>query len=565
MTTIMRHPTAMLLLGCLLLAPPRPAIGQDAPEDPMPELLTRLGEIEARIGYLHLRHAGAVGEDLDLFADQLARRWREHHAIVGEMVVATQAAREAGAERPDATERIRVALEREFAFVRVYAESVQEQISNLREARPETAPGDLFGLEIRLTELNVDLDEVIEAATEDVERAPAVGADLGPDVALLDHRLEDRAATLAARIELVVDQRATLLDRIGKAGADTVAIRAELNALEEKLYGTTTSLQTMVDLMGRRDLETAGYRRLLLESTGDLGVAALDPEVVGGLVSDRWNSVRGWLRDNSGGLLLKAATIFLVLFIFGILARLARRVANKALSASPVETTELLRRLLVGMASKLMWLIAFLVVLSVFGIDVGPMLAGLGIAGFVLGFALQDTLSNFAAGLMIMFYRPFDVGDVVTAGGVQGKVESVTLVSTVITTFDNQILIVPNNKVWGDVINNVTAQDKRRVDLVFGIGYPDDAAKARKIMEDVLADHELVLADPESVVRLHELADSSVNFVCRPWCRTDDYWTVYWDVTATVKQRFDAEGISIPFPQRDVHLYQYGTTEQEAN
>jgi small conductance mechanosensitive channel len=384
-------------------------------------------------------------------------------------------------------------------------------------------------------------------------------------VALLDHRLEDRAATLAARIELVVDQRATLLDRIGKAGADTVAIRAELNALEEKLYGTTTSLQTMVDLMGRRDLETAGYRRLLLESTGDLGVAALDPEVVGGLVSDRWNSVRGWLRDNSGGLLLKAATIFLVLFIFGILARLARRVANKALSASPVETTELLRRLLVGMASKLMWLIAFLVVLSVFGIDVGPMLAGLGIAGFVLGFALQDTLSNFAAGLMIMFYRPFDVGDVVTAGGVQGKVESVTLVSTVITTFDNQILIVPNNKVWGDVINNVTAQDKRRVDLVFGIGYPDDAAKARKIMEDVLADHELVLADPESVVRLHELADSSVNFVCRPWCRTDDYWTVYWDVTATVKQRFDAEGISIPFPQRDVHLYQYGTTEQEAN
>jgi len=284
--------------------------------------------------------------------------------------------------------------------------------------------------------------------------------------------------------------------------------------------------------------------------------------VVGGLISDRWDSVRAWLRDQSGGIFLKSVTILLVLFIFGVLARLARRIANKAISASPVQTTELLRRLLVGMASKAMWLIAFLVVLSVFGIDVGPMLAGLGIAGFVLGFALQDTLSNFAAGLMIMFYRPFDVGDVVTAGGVQGKVESVTLVSTVITTFDNQVLIVPNNKVWGEVINNVTAQDTRRVDLVFGIGYPDDAAKARRIMEDVLASHELVLADPEPVVRLHELADSSVNFICRPWCRTEDYWTVYWDVTETVKQRFDAEGISIPFPQRDVHLYPHGAGVQ---
>ena len=562
MTTMIRNSTAVLLGACVLLTPLRPALAQDVASDPMPKLLTRLGEMEARLGYLQLRYENAVGEDRDLFADQLARRWREHHALLGEMVDATAKAREAGAERPDATERIQVALEGEFAFVRRHVERVDEQISSLREARPETPPGDLFALEVRLTELNADLDELIEAATEDVERAAVLGVDLGPDVALLDQRLEDRAATLAARIELTVDRRATLLDRIGRAGADTVAIREELNALEEKLRGTTKSLQAMVDLMDQRDLETAGYRRLLLESTGDLGMTSLDAEVVGGLVADRWKSIRGWLSDNTGGLLLKGATILLVLFIFGILARLARRLANRALSASPVQASELLRRLLVGMASKLMWLIAFLVALSVFGIDVGPMLAGLGIAGFVLGFALQDTLSNFAAGLMIMFYRPFDVGDVVTAGGVQGKVLSVSLVSTVITTFDNQILIVPNNKVWGDVINNVTAQDTRRVDLVFGIGYPDDAAKARKIMEDVLAGHELVLDEPESIVRLHELADSSVNFVCRPWCKTEDYWTVYWDVTATVKQRFAAEGISIPFPQRDVHLYPQETVGQ---
>ena len=533
------------------------ATAQDAASaDPMTELLTQLGKIEARIGYLQLRHENAVGEDLELFADQLARRWREHHALLGEMVAATETAREAGAERFDATERIRVALEREFGFIRLYGERVQERILNLRIASPDTPPAGLFALEVQLTEANIDFDELIEAAVDDIEHATVLGADLGPDVALLDHRLEDRAATVAARIELALDQRAALSSRARKAGADTVAIRAEVNGLDEKLHGATTSLQTMVDLMGRRDLETAGYRQLLLEATGDLGMSVLDPQVVGGLVGDRWASLRDWFRNNAGGIFVKLATLLLVLFVFGVLARLARGVVKRVVSGSRVETTELLSRLLVRMASKLVWLLGFLVVLSVFGIDIGPMLAGLGIAGFVLGFALQDTLSNFAAGLMIMAYRPFDVGDVVSAAGVQGKVDSVSLVSTVITTLDNQVLILPNNKVWGDVINNVTAQNTRRVDLVFGIGYGDDAEKAQRIMLEVLADNEMVLDDPEPVVRLHELADSSVNFVCRPWCRTDDYWDVYWDVTETVKQRFDAEGVSIPFPQRDVHIYQ---------
>jgi len=221
--------------------------------------------------------------------------------------------------------------------------------------------------------------------------------------------LEDRAATIAARIELTLDQRAALQDRITNAGADSVAIQRELDALAEKLHGTTNSLETMTALMARRDLPTAGYRRLLLEATGDLDVNILDAEVVGGLIEDRWKTMRDWFKDHTPGILVKLATILFVIFLFGILARVARKVVSKAISAASVDSSELLREMLVGMASKLMWLIAFLVVLSVFGIDVGPMLAGLGIAGFVLGFALQDTLSNFAAGLMIMAYQPLSL------------------------------------------------------------------------------------------------------------------------------------------------------------
>ena len=200
-------------------------------------------------------------------------------------------------------------------------------------------------------------------------------------------------------------------------------------------------------------------------------------------------------------------------------------------------------------------LIGVIIAIAQLGIEIAPLLAGLGIAGFVVGFALQDTLSNFASGIMILVYRPYDVGDAIEAGGVIGSVSRMNLVSTIILTFDNQLLVVPNNKIWGDVIRNITNQEMRRVDMTFGIGYSDDIAEAERVLTEIVTNHEKTLEDPAPVIRLHELGDSSINFVVRPWTRTNDYWDVYWDVTREVKRRFDAEGISIPFPRRDVHVY----------
>jgi small conductance mechanosensitive channel len=197
-----------------------------------------------------------------------------------------------------------------------------------------------------------------------------------------------------------------------------------------------------------------------------------------------------------------------------------------------------------------------LIALSQVGLDLGPVLAGLGVAGFIVGFALQDTLANFASGLMILIYRPFDVDDLVEAGGEFGRVSALSLVSTTLLTIDNQRLVVPNSQIWGGVIRNVTAQRDRRVDLVFGIGYSDDIPKAEAVLRRIVDEHPLVLDDPEPVVKVHSLGESSVDFVVRPWCKTDDYWDVHWDITKSVKMTFDAEGISIPFPQRDVHVHQ---------
>ena len=220
------------------------------------------------------------------------------------------------------------------------------------------------------------------------------------------------------------------------------------------------------------------------------------------------------------------------------------------------KTSALLQDFFVNTVRKVTFFVGLVIALSMLGVDIGPFLAAMGVVGFVVGFALQGTLSNFASGLMILMYRPYDIGDAVSVAGVSGKVDAMTLVSTTIKSFDNQKVVVPNSSIWGDVITNITGCDTRRVDMVFGIGYDDDIEKAQKLLEEILTAHPKVLKDPAPVVKLHELADSSVNFIARPWSTTSDYWDVFWDVTRTVKERFDAEGLSIPYPQQDVHMYE---------
>jgi small conductance mechanosensitive channel len=188
-------------------------------------------------------------------------------------------------------------------------------------------------------------------------------------------------------------------------------------------------------------------------------------------------------------------------------------------------------------------------------VPIASFFAILGAAGLAIGLALKDSLANFSSGVMLVFFRPFKAGDFVDAGGVSGTVTEISIFNTIMKTPDNRIITVPNGQIYAGSITNYSAESTRRIDLVFGIGYDDDIEAAQQVLEEVVAAHELILKDPAPVVRVSELADSSVNFVCRPWTKTADYWTVYWDLTREVKQAFDKAGISIPFPQRDVHVY----------
>jgi small conductance mechanosensitive channel len=308
--------------------------------------------------------------------------------------------------------------------------------------------------------------------------------------------------------------------------------------------------------MDRLGLPTAEYKQLLIAATGEITTDVFDAEVAQGLVATWADGVRDSVVSNGPSFLFKTLFFALVIGGFWLLSRFVRKVTERAVEAPHLRFSQLLKRMIASLASGTVMLMGVLIALSQLGVQIGPLLAGLGIAGFIVGFALQETLGNFAAGVMILAYRPYDVGDLIDcAGGVFGKVSHMNLVSTTVLTIDNQTKIVPNGKIWGDVITNVTAQTKRRVDLVFGISYTDDIPHAEEVMWSVIKEHPKVLSDPEPVIKLHELGDSSVNFVVRPWCSRDDYWDVHWDVTREVKLRFDREGISIPFPQRDVHFY----------
>ena len=202
--------------------------------------------------------------------------------------------------------------------------------------------------------------------------------------------------------------------------------------------------------------------------------------------------------------------------------------------------------------------LAFVIIaaLGQLGIHTASFVAVIGAAGLAIGLALQGSLANFAAGVLILIFKPYRVGDFVEVAGVSGSVAKVLVFTTELNTGDNKRVIIPNGQAMGGTITNYSTNDIRRVDLVMGIGYDDDIDKAKKVLEEVLAADERVLKEPEPNIAVVELADSSVNFVVRPWVNKEDYWGVYFDLTECVKKRFDQEGISIPYPQSDVHMHQ---------
>ncbi len=251
---------------------------------------------------------------------------------------------------------------------------------------------------------------------------------------------------------------------------------------------------------------------------------------------------------------MKVIGAFAILVIGRWVAKGLTRIVKRIMTRSNQDPT------LVGFISHLSYvtLLAFVIIaaLNQLGIQTASFIAVLGAAGLAVGLALQGSLSNFAAGVLMIIFRPFKVGDYIEGAGVGGTVEEIQIFTTQLKSPDNRTIVAPNAKIMGDTITNYTTKGTRRVDVVFGIGYGDDIDKARKVIAEIAASDVRVLETPAPVVLVSELADSSVNLTLRAWAKAEDYWSVTFDTLEKVKKRFDAEGISIPFPQRDLHIYE---------
>ena len=259
-----------------------------------------------------------------------------------------------------------------------------------------------------------------------------------------------------------------------------------------------------------------------------------------------------WLATNGTAFLVNLIVFLLILLAGRIAIGAALRVARRMMARSE-RVSEMLSDFLSSALSKVLWVIVLMVALGQLGIDIAPLIAGLGVAGFVIGFAFQDSLGNLAAGLMILLNQPFRVGDYVDAGGESGTVTELSFMATTLTTPDNKEIVIPNRTVWGSAVTNYTANDTRRVEWTIGIGYSSDIGRAVEIAHEILRGDEQVLEEPEPLIEVKELADSSVNLVIRGWTATADFWTVFFRVNRTIKERYDEAGIEIPFPQLDIH------------
>ena len=442
---------------------------------------------------------------------------------------------------------------------------VQDALDAADKSKAEALSGQAAIAREASAEASIAADKAVEAA----ESGDTVDAAKHSEQTVQSVREAGAALqTTSAVIDQAIDEQqdvAAIADHAGRSGLDESArLAAELaqREMEDKkdILVSVTELRTqrtaltdrlnvVLDVLSAKLGKTAvGAEnefilpfRLYAQSVNSVKVDVTDTQSA---VSNIW----GWLRSDLGGIRLARNIGYFGASVlsFWLLGWILGRLVDRALKLTRI-TLELMRSVIVRMVRRVTLVIGIIVGLAAMDINVGPILAVVGAAGFVVAFALQNTLSNFASGIMIMIYRPFDVGDLISVGGVTGEARSMNLVSTTIATRDNQLLVVPNNTIWNNIIVNITGSDTRRVDLFFRIGYRDDIEAAQSLIQGVLDQHPLILKEPEPTIGVAELGEVAVTLSCRPWAKTEDYWQVYREVTRNVKERFEQAGMKPPF------------------
>jgi small conductance mechanosensitive channel len=444
-------------------------------------------------------------------------------------------------------------LQQEFTLVEEAIERRVADLDSLRSLRTETPLNGLADLEDDIGLANAQLDTTLAFVIESLTEAEEVGVNTSEQWANVDRFLLSRAAELTGRLQLAIAERSTVRGRIQDARtanadeSERAALDLRFRVAELRIDRLSRGLDATADLLDTRRLPTAPYRQLLIQATGEVTSDVLDPTVAVGLVRDWMERIWIWFADAGPNVLVRlallAGSILLSRAGFRVVWRIFRRSTGSKVSRL---LTDLLERMLIPVAT----LVGFIAGLIAIGIDPTAFLAGLGVLGVIVGLALQDSLANFAAGVFILLYRPFDVDEIVTAGGVTGTVRAMGLATTTIVTFDNRRLFVHNNKVWGEVIENKSAERTRRVDVGFRISHHEDADRIIGLVRDVCTQYDLILDTPEPLIYVTSIDDSLVSLEVRAWAATTDWWSATTQLPRLISKRFTAEGIEPPYPRQ---------------
>ncbi|MEH6452656.1 MAG: mechanosensitive ion channel family protein [Psychromonas sp.] len=447
-------------------------------------------------------------------------------------------------------------LDRQYDLIDNASELLDKALREERRELGDVTAQARLKIELDIREIEFTRNKIYEHQARVITWLDQFGQPISAKRKVLELKLLQRADMNAMLIRYADNELKKLQSEQDVLGDTTEKSHAMVvQAFLLKKSTSSVSLGSTIKLLESFDVPVINFKEIWVNSSDNLDSDIYDVALIKRLLG-RWvHEFSDWFYTNALKILMKIFVAGLIIFFFIYLANQVSRLMKRGLRVSKLNLTQLMQDFFSGIAHRTIIFLGIMLALVQLGIDLGPLLAGFGIAGVVIGLALQDTLSNFAAGIMMLIYRPFDVNDVVVAGGVSGKVVKLSMVNTVIKTFDNQRIVVPNKMIWENVITNVTAEKVRRVDLVFGIGYGDDIDKARQLLEEVVTGHEKVMKTPAPTIAVYQLGESSVDFWVRPWVHTDDYWDVYLELTREVKLRFDESGINIPFPQRDVHLH----------
>jgi small conductance mechanosensitive channel len=440
----------------------------------------------------------------------------------------------------------------------LYEEAIERRtdgIDDLRDLRAETPPDSLDELELRIVEAKVKLDTLVVEQMRTLADADSLGVETAEQWEVVDRHLKNWAESQVGRLQIALVTRNRLDTQIKdaqKAGVDPseiTAMRMHRQAAQRRVQGITATITSTADLLGQRGYGTADYRQIVIRATGDVTADILNPEVFLGLARDIGEDVWVWTKDNGPNILVKLLIVVGIIILFRIAFRFLwwflRLIRVVRFSKLMVDLTGRMIRPIATIAGLVtgLWLI---------GANPTTVLAGIGVAGVIVGLALQDSMSNLAAGLFILATKPFDIEDIVEAGGVIGTVKQMGLANTTILTFDRRRLFVPNRLIWGSVIENRSSEPIRRVEVTARISYREDLDQALAVLRDLVDVNEMILDDPEPAVFVKRLADSWVDIAVWPWVNSEDWLKMLRGLPRLIKLRFEAEGIEVAYPRTEL-------------